>query len=292
MAFVDVSIILVSYNASELIRNCLKSVYEKTTGINFDVWVTDNGSSDNTCEIIKKEFPNVNLIENKENKGFGSANNLAIKASEGKYVFLLNTDTKLINNAVKIFFDYMEEHSEAAACGGNLYDENNKHVHSYGYFPTFQTKLCKTFKLGLFMKKEREINKDKGNNEKNLLKEINYITGADLFLRRDVLNKTGLFDEDFFLYFEETELQYRIDKAGYKKYIIPDAKIYHLEGKSSKSRVTSRTHKMRSEILFYKKCYGEKNLSLFKIICIIPNLPRLFIHPLIISKTMSEIWKL
>ncbi len=292
MSSIDVSIILVSYNTSELTRNCIKSIYEQTTGVNFDIWVVDNNSADNSCEMIKSEFSNVHLIENKQNLGFGRANNAAISQAQGKYIFLLNTDTVLINNAVKILFDFMENNPQAGACGGNLYDKDNKNVHSYGHFLTFKTKMARTLKLGFFLKKEKMVNQDKGHNEENLLKEVDIIIGADLFLRREALNKAGLFDEDFFLYFEESELQYRVHKLNYKIYIVPQAKIYHFEGKSTKNRAVTRTHKMAGEVLFFKKCYGTKNLGFFKLLCTLPNLPRLFIHPKIISKSIYNVWKI
>lgn len=289
---VDVSIILVSYNTEALTRDCLKSVSEKTVGLNYDIWVVDNNSSDNTCEMIKNEFPQVHLIENKENKGFGSANNQAIRLCNSKYVFLLNTDTLLINNAIKILFDFMEANTEIGACGGNLYDANGRHVHSYGHYKTFTSKMVKTFKLGAFFPKEKAINDDKGGNEGDLFKEVDIIVGADLFMRKSVLDEVGIFDEDFFLYDEETELQFRIKKAGYKIMLNPNSKIAHLEGKSTKNRAVSRAHKMESEILCYKKCYGTKKLGLYKWICCLPNLPRFFAHPKIIGNAFLKIIKM
>ncbi len=292
MSNTDVSIILVTYNTQELTLNCLNSIYEKTKDINFDVWVVDNNSSDNTVNAIKEKFPQVNLIQNKINLGFGSANNCAIKQSQAKYIFLLNTDTELKNNAVKILFDYMEENPQTGAAGGNLYDSEDKNVHSYGYFQTFKSKMVKTFHLYNMFPKEKEKLKDKGENQEEIIKEVEIIVGADLFLRKSVLDKIGLFDEDFFLYDEESELQFRLKQTGYKIFINPNAKIFHYEGKSSKDKISSRKYKMVSEILFYKKCYGSKFLWLYKIICCIPNIIRLLFHPKIIINTFNEIRKI
>lgn len=292
MGKVDVSIILVSYNTEALTRDCLKSIVEKTSDVNYDIWVVDNNSNDNSCEMIKREFPQVHLLENKENKGFGAANNQAIKLSDAKYVFLLNTDTLLLNNAVKILYDYIEANPEIGACGGNLFDSNGNHVHCYGHYKTFMSKMVKTFKLGCFFPKEDFINNDKGQNEGNEFKEVDIIVGADLMLKRSVLDRVGIFDEDFFLYDEETELQYRIKQAGYKIMLNPDSKIAHLEGKSTKNRARSRAHKMESEILCYKKCYGTKKLGLYKLICCLPNTPRLFAHPKIIGNAFWKIVKM
>ncbi len=289
MYSVDVSVILVSYNTKELTENCLKSIFEKTQGVNFNVWVVDNNSTDGTCEMIAGNFPQVNLIENKDNIGFGAANNIAIKKSDAKYIFLLNTDTILINNAIKILFDYMEQNPKIAATGGNLYDIDGNNVHSYGYFQTLKSKFVKTFHLNNLFPSEKLRNSDKGENQENENKQVEIIIGADLFLRKSVLDEVGLFDEDFFLYYEESELQFRINKAGYKIFINPEAKIYHLEGKSSSGRVVSRTYKMESEIIFFKKCYGKRYLTLYKIICCIPNLIRILFHPIIICKTFKRI---
>lgn len=283
----DLSIILVNYNTKDLTRNCLKSIFETVSGINFDVWVVDNNSHDGSCEMIESEFPQVNLIKSDKNLGFGCANNLAIEQSTSKYVFLLNTDTLLINNAPKILFDFMEKTPEAGACGGNLYNESGQHVHSYGYIPTLKTKFVKTFFLKYLFPCEKVKIDDKGNNEKNEFKQVDQIIGADLFLRRETIEKTGLFDKDFFLYFEESELQYRILKEGYKIFIIPDAKIYHFEGKSMKIRKAKTEAKLKSEYLFYKKCYGIKKQSPLKLMFMVSHLLRMIIYPVLILK----VWK-
>ncbi|MDD3237539.1 MAG: glycosyltransferase family 2 protein [Candidatus Gastranaerophilales bacterium] len=285
----DVSVVLVSYNTAELTRNCLKSLYVQTVGVDFEVFVVDNNSHDGSSEMIKKEFPQVNLICNRENKGFGAANNLAIEAADSKYVFLLNTDTVLIDNPIKIFFDYMEKTPKAGACGGNLYNADGENVHSYGYLPTKKTKFLRTFQLLPFFKNEQIKVKDKGNNEKNEFKKVDLIIGADLFLRKSVLDSVGSFDEDFFLYFEESELQHRINQAGYEIFILPEAKISHLEGKSTKNRVKTRSYKLISEFLYYKKCYGVSKYSPFKLVIMASHLPRLLVHPVMISKAWSFI---
>ncbi len=288
----DVSIILVSYNTKEFTKNCLKSIFEKTIDVDFDVYVVDNNSIDGTCEMIKSDFPKVHLIENKENLGFGNANNLAINVSESKYLFLLNTDTSLINNAVKILCDFMEQNPDAGACGGNLYNKEGNNVHSYGYFPTLKSEIIRLFNLGMFFPDEQLKIKDNGENLQNLKKEVDIIIGADLFLRKSVIDNIGGFDKDFFLYDEESELQYRIKKSGYKIYIIPESKIYHFEGKSTKDRLSTRRFKMISKILFFKKCYGKKELSLFKFIYYLSNSYRIIEHPIATLKTFAEIGKI
>jgi GT2 family glycosyltransferase len=142
----DVSIIIVNYNTKELIHNCLASIYEQTKDISFEVIISDNGSTDGSVEMVKNEFPYVKLVANNENIGFGAANNRALKIANGKYIFYLNSDTVLLNNAVKIFFDYWEnteEKEKIGALGTNLIDADGKIIHSWGMFPTCYT-LCKS----------------------------------------------------------------------------------------------------------------------------------------------------
>ena len=196
----DVSIILVSYNTKDLTRDCLKSVYEKTQGVEFEIFVVDNNSHDGSAEMIEREFPEVRLIRNSENKGFGAANNIAIRQSNAKYIFCLNTDTILLNNAVKIFFDFMEqpENQNVGVCGGALYDSDNCPTNYGGQFPSILHILQKFGLRNIFKKKTINYEKD--------IINVDYITGADIFFRKSVLDLVGLFDENFFIYYEETDL--------------------------------------------------------------------------------------
>lgn len=267
-----ISIILVNYNTKDLTRDCLNSVFEKTTGVEFEVFVVDNNSQDGSCEMIEQEFPQVKLIKNKENLGFGKANNIAIRQSRAKYVFLLNTDTILLNNAVKIFFDFMEkpENEKVGCCGGNLYNQNEIHQHSYGKFHTLKRVAFTTIGLN-FIFRNYYYNKmtTQGKNEENELKEVEYITGADMFLRKSVLDEVGLFDEDFFMYFEETELSFRINKNGYKSVIIPEAKIIHLCGLSGKIPLEKFKIYKTSEFLYFEKCKSIKIKNMVKCLYLI-----------------------
>ena len=286
----EVSIILVNYKTKDLTRNCINSIVEKTQNLAYDIYVVDNNSQDGTCEMIKSEFPWIKLIENPKNSGFGSANNLAIRQSDAKYVFLLNTDTILVNNAIKILHDFLESNPRVGACGANLYDENMEHVHSYGVFPTVKRQILKTFMLRWFFPKELKAMKDKGLNAENELKAVDYITGADLMIKKSVLDEVGIFDERFFMYFEENELQFRIRKAGYEIFINPEAKIIHLHDKSPKKREKMYYEYKKSQYLFFRLCYAnEKNIFGLKILMILTFLPKIFTHRESISNLIKYI---
>ena len=291
----QVSIILVSYNTRELTKNCLKSIYEQTKGVDFDIFIVDNNSEDGSQQMIKEEFPQVTLIESNENLGFGRANNVAIKQSNAKYVFLLNTDTILLNNSVKILYDFMEkeENKNIAACGGNLFDENKNHTFSHGVFLSPWSKFLKTFGLKYLDKKTLSKLKADYTNKNSELKEVEFICGADLMMRKSILDKIGLFDEKFFLYYEETELQHRMKEKGYKIFIVPEAEIMHLESASSKNLVYKKQLFLQSEY-YYLTCCFAKNIFekfLIKMIYLTSLFIKLLQYPKMTFKTYWYIIK-
>jgi len=283
----DVSIILVSYNTKELTENCIKSVYEKTQELDYDIWVIDNNSHDDSCKMIKEEFPQVKLIESKENLGFGKANNLAIKQSNAKYIFLLNTDTVLINNAIKILFDYMEENQNVGCCGGQLYNTDMTLQGSTGPFDDLNYLIKKSFGLNWISRINRfkhifrkNFSIEKTNDQTvNVPSEADYIIGADMMIRKSTLDKSGLFDERFFMFAEEAELCFRINESGFKIMFVPEAKIIHFGGgTTNKTNQSIEVEKMRltSNILFYEICYGKGKLA--KVLYIIYYLRYFFLR--------------
>ena len=284
----DVSIIIVNYNTKELTENCLKSIFEQTKGILFEVIVSDNGSNDGSIEMIKSEFPQVVLIENNVNLGFGAANNRGLKMAKGKYIFYLNSDTVLLNNAVKIFFDYLEnfpEKEKIGALGCVLQDENGNLIHSGGEFPKYKS-VCKErlsdavhsyakyLLLKLHLEKLYPAARKDIKSESVIHGEIDYVTGADLFMLND---KFAKFDERFILYYEETDLQKNLHKqTGKKSFLIDEPKIIHLlhKGRTEKIRFEtfSTFHNKLSSVLYFEKYSEKANFLSFlnKIIFLLP----------------------
>lgn len=230
----DVSIIIVNYNTCKLLQECLESIYRHTQGIDFEVIVSDNGSVDGSIEMMKK-YPQVTLIENNANLGFGAANNRGLAVAKGKYIFYLNSDTVLLNNAVKIFYDYWEmspERNKIGALGCNLLDEDGKVTHSYGNFPVYKTEVrWRLIQLSKLLIKRIIFLLGKTYTKKMLHTNsfyegrVDYVTGADLFLKN---NEFAKFDERFFLYYEETDLQLQLHQSGFYSMIIPGPEIQHL----------------------------------------------------------------
>ncbi|WP_270428174.1 glycosyltransferase family 2 protein [Fusobacterium mortiferum] len=256
----DVSVIIVNYNTLELTKNTIESVFEKTEGLNYEVILVDNASTDGSVEFFEDNYKNkIIFIKNNENLGFGKANNKGIEISKGKYIFLLNSDTLLMNNAIKILFDFMEKNIECGVCGGNLFDRDNRPVHSFkkelvNIYSDFD--FVKNFILKLIYKKRIDFNYT----NKNI--EVGYITGADMFIRKKILEKVGIFDSDFFMYFEETELTARIKSTGKKIISVPQAKIIHLEGKSTQFKERKFRMFTESKYKYFYKVFSLREVKL------------------------------
>lgn len=208
---------------------------------------------DGSQEMLRAEFPSVTLIESPENLGFGRANNLGATKAVGKYLFLLNPDTLLLNNAVKFLADYLDQNPKCGVCGGNLFTQDNQPAHSFWELPTIQNELKEFFRVG----------SPKEFNYTSEPQEVGYITGADLMIRADLFHSLNGFDADFFMYCEEVELCYRAFKAGFSIYSVPDAKIKHFDGQSFSNNWQKRLKlSLEGKKKYYRKTHGKFYASL------------------------------
>lgn len=301
----DVSIIIVNYNTCDLLRNCLVSIFEKTNDITFEVIVSDNGSIDGSVEMIRNNFPKVIIIENKENLGFGAANNRGLAIAKGKYIFYLNSDTVLLNNAVKLFFDYWENSNEKekiGALGTNLIDANANITHSYDYFPSFTILAKKLLRRNIviifkFFCELFNIQYKIKNKKYSLYQgEVEYITGADLFMKN---NKNALYDERYFLYAEECDLEYKLYKLSLKRLIILGPEIIHFQGCSDNisSKTLANTYasfgKIQMDISNVKFIAYQKGYMSAFFIKILTTIA--WLNPLLFTKTkgyLKTLWSI
>lgn len=261
----DVSVIIVNYRTKELCKDCINSVFEKTQGVDYEIILVDNHSNDGSAEYLRNEFgERIKIIESDANLGFGRANNAGFQVAVGKYLFLLNSDTLLINNAIKILYDFIDNNDQVGIVGGNLYSRDGGPMHSYvREFPS----LKNDYVPNIFTRIWRKLNYSKNNREFNCCAqpmEVGYITGADMMIRREALEKAGPFDREFFMYSEEVELTHRIMSCGYKVFSVPEAKIIHLEGASSGAKTKLNEFKeinwLNGKCLFYEKVYGKPSV--------------------------------
>lgn len=258
MSGIDVSVVIVNYNTKALLADCLDSIREKAQAARREVLVVDNASSDGSREYIRERYPEVRLVESGENLGFGRANNLGAAEARGKYLFFLNSDTVLLNDAIELFFDYAEAHSGEAlgALGCLLLKPSLRRANSFGAFPSPGRRLLERWRLVFFLK-DPERRTQEGS-----AFDVDFVTGADLFLPRALFLEAGGFDPRFFMNYEETDLQKRLAEGGRRNRIIPGPRIVHLEGGGGPPSMEARLREERSMYLYFAK-RGKSRLGLF-----------------------------
>lgn len=257
----DLSIVIVNYNTKDLLKQTIESVINNTKGIEYEIWVVDNSSKDGSVEMVQEEFKNVKLIASKENLGFPKGNNVAIRKATGRYILLLNSDTKVIGDNLQNCVSYMDQHKEIGAlgCKVELPDGTLDHACKRG-FPTPEASLYYFLKLNKIMKNKRKYGAYTasylGEDE---VGEVDALMGAFMMIPRTVIDKIGMLDEEFFMYGEDIDWCYRIKEAGYKIMYYPKEKIIHYKGSSSKKKKAKTTYEFhRAMILFYRKHYNDK----------------------------------
>ncbi|MDE7420917.1 MAG: glycosyltransferase family 2 protein [Muribaculaceae bacterium] len=279
----DVSIIIVNYNTRDILRDCIWSIKSQSKDIEYEVIVVDNDSSDGTLEMLQREFPEVKAIDAGQNLGFGRANNLGMQQARGKYLFLLNSDTIIVNNAIKIFFDkaehLMQEDGQIGVLGAILYGSDSKTCHSYGSFITPKMELKEVMAKYLRFLKDKK-NTNPPSVETNL--NVDYITGADMFVPAKVFKATGGFDPDFFMYCEEVDWQKRMDEKGYRRIIVNGPEIIHLEGGSDTNKKKSWSPNRLANLYKSRKIYREKHynkvlLPFFRMLRLLLDMPSILI---------------
>lgn len=277
---IDISVIIVNYNTQDLTLQCIHSIYEKTKDITFEIIVVDNASQDKSVQSIKKEYPEVILIKSSKNLGFGRANNLGYKHARGKYIFLLNSDTLLLNNAIKHFFDCAEKSPNNIACFGTmLLDEEGHFIHSFASFPS-KWRILKR----LLNHYTRILNWDISGDNKTLQNKgkpffVDYITGAALFIRNNIIQELGLFDPLFFMYYEETDMQLKYNNSGYYSIIIDSPKIIHLHGKNTKKSISGLYLSTDGCFRYFKKNFNRFDYYIIRFLHLIILLPKIIIYP-------------
>jgi len=286
----NVSIIYVNYKTCGLTLSSIRSVKELTEGISYEIIVVDNHSGDNSLSIIKEKYSEVICVESPENIGFSRANNLGIEIAQGEYILFLNPDTLLMNNAIAILYWFLQSSEQTGACGGNLYDENEQPTKSFGRsFPSFGQELTSIFYLPSFYLKSP---RSQSFNHTDKPLEVAFILGADLMIKKEILEKVGKFDPDFFLNYEETELCYRIKQAGFKIMSVPAAKVIHLEGRAPYISKSHLYYFYQGTFIFFNKKDGKTSAKkIFQYIQLKNNI-RIIQFTLLMNKRKIHYWKM
>jgi hypothetical protein len=250
---VDLSVVIVNWNTRDLLCDCIRSVFDTVRDIAFEIIVVDNGSSDGSTAMLREAFPDVRIIENRENRGFAAANNQAFRIMEGRYALLLNTDAVLTEGAVTELYRFLESRSEAAMACGQLLNRDGSLQNSVAAFPTLLT-LTANMPLLEILFPRRFPSKRYRHTEPV---KVDSGVGACLMVRRQAMDDAGLLDERYFFYFEETDWAYAMSRKGWKIFHVPAARIYHLQGQSVGTGIASRMSFYRSRYAFFRKWYGK-----------------------------------
>ena len=256
----EISIVFTNWNTRDYMRDCIHSVAEKTKELTYEIIVVDDGSTDGSVEMLRKEFPQVKVIINERNLGVAKAYNRGVAQVRGRYVQMLNTDMILLNNAIKILYDFLESHPEAAACGAWLRNRDMSSQISYGNFPSLSQALVDAFFLNDLFPRAGFPNRGAIPRETMTTPfETEYVTGASMLIRKSVIDDLGFFDERFTSYCEETDFCYRLKTlAKLKLYFVPEAQIIHFGGASfSKVRKYQTQLQYSSYHKFLTKHHGR-----------------------------------
>lgn len=285
----DLSIIVVSWNTRQLLAQCLTSIYANAPDCEFETWVVDNASSDDTAAMVRSQFPQVNLLENRENLGFARANNQAIHESTGRYVLLLNSDTIVRPGALQTMHAFMLEHPEAGIVGAFILNADGTPQVCSGKFPTLISEAASSWGLDsrfpFGRRSAHSLNSSAG------WFETDWVLGAALMVRREVIDRIGGLDEQYFMYSEEVDLAYRAKKHGWRTYVLTTAQIIHLGQQSSRQvPAAMKAQLFRSKVLYFQKHHGRFAASLLQLVFASSMLAKCWVYRGQRKSGLSQMW--
>jgi GT2 family glycosyltransferase len=249
------SIVIVNWNTRNLLRSCLQSVKEETN-ISHEVWVVDNGSTDGSPEMVRNEFPDVHLIANSDNKGFAAANNQALPLCTGEYILLLNSDTVVLEGALDSMVAHMHANPNVGGLGCKLLNADGSLQPSAHRFYSTARSLVENRLAHMVWPKKHANTPLLSFWDHSTVRRVDWVCGAVLMLRREVIREVGLLDDSFFMYGEEIDWQMRMAKAGHQIWFLPTARIVHYGGGSSRNAVTQmKKMEYKSREMFVEKHY-------------------------------------
>jgi len=252
MSLPTVSIIIVNWNTREILRDCLRTVYEQTKDVAFEVIVVDNASADGSVDMIRTAFPQAILLANSINRGFAVANNQGIEMAKGRYVLLLNSDTLVLDGAIDKMVSFAEAHPEAAATACRVLNPDRTWQPTCFLFPSALNLLLSALYLNKLFPRSRFCGRERMTWwDGQETRAVDVVAGCFILVRRAALEQVGGLDESYFMYGEETDWCYRFQKAGWKIVFTPAAQIVHLGGVSSARLKGPMCLQLRASILLF-----------------------------------------
>jgi hypothetical protein len=253
---IDLSISIVSYNVKRLLGLCLESIQSHTKGIRYQVIVVDNGSRDGTVEMLADNFPWVKVIANRRNLGFAAAQNKGLGMGRGRYLFSLDSDTYITEDTFSAMVRFMDQYPQAGAAGAKLLSPDGVRQYSRRRFPP---SIWPVFYRGSFLKNiippSAQVRYyEMSDVELDSETEVDWVYGGNIIFRRQALEKAGLFDERFFIYCEDIDISYRLQEHGWKRYFVPEARIFHYGQQGTKQiKVRSYLRHVKSYLKLFHK---------------------------------------
>ena len=261
---IDLSVVIVSFNTRDLLRDCLKTLTPELASLRHEIIVVDNASRDGSPAMVAAEFPEVRLVRSEQNLGFAAANNRGFAIARGRYVVLLNSDAFPRLGAIRRSVEHMDENPKAGLGGGRLIGRDDSAQPSGRMFPSILNELLMVSGLAARHPGSRLLGRgDRTWADPMSAAQVDWLPGAYIIIRRELLERLGYFDERFFFYYEEVDLCRRIKAAGYQVWYWPDIVVVHLGGESAKTVKGQRTStgavpqltlwQMRAQLLYYRK---------------------------------------
>ncbi|HET7011055.1 MAG TPA: glycosyltransferase family 2 protein [Anaerolineales bacterium] len=272
------SIVIVSWNTRELLRKCLESVQAESAALGagrVETIVVDNASTDATPAMLRRAFPDVELIEPQRNLGFAAANNLGIGRAAGRYILLLNPDTEVHPGSLAILVGFMDSQPQAGAAGARLVNPDGSPQASASPTPTLLGEVWRLFHLGDF---GRRASYPLQTWDYDKVYAVDVVQGASLLVRAEALEQVGLLDEGYFMYTEEVDLCYRLRKAGWGVFWVPRSTVLHYGGQSTRQASAEMFLRLyESKIRFFRKHRGRTVALAYKAILILAAVPRVLL---------------
>jgi hypothetical protein len=255
----DISVVIVTWNGRDFTRECLESLARQQGGLETEIIVVDNASSDGTPELIRERFPNVRLIENAKNEGFAKANNTGIRLGTGKYVCLINSDVNVPPACLSKMHAYMEGNPDIGVLGPRMIGRSGQVARSYMRFPSVWNYLCHSLALDASFKRWRMFGGSMMTDFDNQrTQEVDVLNGWLLMVRRGALDEVGLLDERFFMYGEDIDWSYRFHKAGWKRVYFAGAEALHYgAGSSASAPIRFYLEMQRANLQLWRKHFGR-----------------------------------
>ena len=251
----DLSIVIVSWNVRDLLKDCLGSLCNSIDGLGFEVFVVDNASSDGSADMVRREFPDVGLIANSDNVGFGRANNLAVKMSRSRHILFLNPDTLVPEGSIEEMVRFLDRHPSVGMVGPELTDGRGRLLFNWSRLSFRGVAEFAVEGLAAALSRAGSV----------ILfgqpYDVKWLTGACWLVRRDVINETGPFDENLFMYGEEPDFCHRVRNAGWEIYFLRYVRIVHYKGQSAKQVGSSLPQFLTSMIHVIRKRLGLSGVA-------------------------------